>query len=83
MKHTKPNFDKAALHKLVVPKQEKPPMSRTSSDITGNFLDVAFGLPVMSLEVKRQSLEVSQVLTLFCFIAWARQAYTYSCLEYC
>jgi hypothetical protein len=34
----------------------------------------------MSLEVLRQYLEVSQVLTLVAFLAWARQTYTYSTL---
>jgi hypothetical protein len=45
-------------------------------------LEIAFGLPVTSLEVIRQSLEVSQVLTSVVFHAWVHQTYTHRGLDH-
>jgi hypothetical protein len=50
---------------------------KTFRDITGNVLETANGLPVTSLDVLRQYLEVSHVLTLVAFLAWARHTYVY------
>jgi hypothetical protein len=54
------------------PKHEKTPMSR----LPVTSLEFDFGLPVTSLEV-------SQVLTLVFFHAWARPTYAFSGLDIC
>jgi hypothetical protein len=65
-----------------MPKQEKTPMSRLPVTSLGISWRLALGLSVMSQEVQRQSLEVLQVLTSVVFLAWARQAYTFSGLDF-